>query len=75
VPGAWFEYQGERIRILAAEISQMSGAPGTVIDHGLAIACASGSIVPTRVQRAGRSAMSPDELLRGFLIPAGADLR
>jgi methionyl-tRNA formyltransferase len=74
VPGAFFEYQGERIRILAAELSELSGAPGTVLDHVLAIACATGSIVPTLVQRAGRAAMRPDELLRGFVIPVGTQL-
>jgi methionyl-tRNA formyltransferase len=73
-PGAWFEHEGERIRILAAELSDLSGAPGTVLDHGLAIACAGGSIVPTLVQRAGRAPMRPDELLRGFVIPVGAQL-
>jgi methionyl-tRNA formyltransferase len=74
MPGAYFEYEGERIKVLAAEISELGGAPGTVLDHGLAIACAEGSIVPTLVQRAGRAAMMPAELLRGFVIPAGAGL-
>ena len=74
VPGAFFEYEGERIRLLAAEFSGLSGEPGTVLDHGLAIACGTGSIVPTLVQRAGRAAMRPDELLRGFVIPVGARL-
>jgi methionyl-tRNA formyltransferase len=73
-PGAFFEYEGERIRLLAAELSDLSGAPGTVLDHGLTIACAGGSIVPTEIQRAGRAAMRPDELLRGFVIPVGAQL-
>jgi methionyl-tRNA formyltransferase len=73
-PGAFFELSGERVRILAAELSGLSGAPGTVLDHGLAIACAAGSIVPTSVQRAGRAAMRPDELLRGFVIPVGTRL-
>jgi methionyl-tRNA formyltransferase len=73
-PGAFFEYQGERIRLLGAELSDLGGAPGTVLDHGLAIACGEGSIVPTLVQRAGRGAMRPDELLRGFVIPIGATL-
>ncbi|HMG47497.1 MAG TPA: methionyl-tRNA formyltransferase [Allosphingosinicella sp.] len=73
-PGAFFEHEGERIKVLAAEISQLSGAPGTVLDHGLAIACAEGSIVPSLVRRAGREAMMPAELLRGFAIPAGAKL-
>ena len=54
-PGAWFEHDGERIKVLAAELSEASGEPGTVLDHGLAIACGEGSIVPTLVQRAGRA--------------------
>jgi methionyl-tRNA formyltransferase len=73
-PGAFFEYQGERIRILAAEFSGESGEPGTAIDHGLTIACGEGAIVPSFVQRAGRGVMTTSELLRGFVIPAGARL-
>ena len=71
VPGAWFGYESERIKVLGAEISDKSGEPGTVLDHGLAIACGEGAIIPVSVQRAGRAAMRPDELLRGFPIPIG----
>jgi methionyl-tRNA formyltransferase len=74
VPGAFFEYGGERIKILAADVSDWRGEPGKVIDNGLGIACADGSIVPTLVQRAGRGAMTPGELLRGFDIPVGTSL-
>ena len=74
-PGAYFELQGERIKVHAAAISGLSGAPGEVLDHGLAIACGSGSVVPTLVQRAGRGPMLPAELLRGFPIPAGTRLK
>jgi methionyl-tRNA formyltransferase len=74
IPGAFFQFQGERIKVLAAEPGELDGEPGTVLDHGLAIACASGSIVPTMVQRAGRAPMRPDELLRGFVIPIGSRL-
>jgi len=73
-PGAWFDYGGERIKVLAAEVGEQGGAPGTVLDDRLAIACAEGSLVPTLVQRAGRGAMPTGELLRGFSIPAGATL-
>ena len=73
-PGAWLGYENERIKVLAAEISELGGEPGTVLDHGLAIACAEGSIVPSLVQRAGRGPMATAELLRGFAIPAGARL-
>ena len=74
VPGAFFEVQGERIKVHAAEVSSLSGAPGTILDHGLAIACAEGSVVPSVVQRAGRGPMTTAELLRGFIIPTGTQL-
>nr|WP_047166592.1 methionyl-tRNA formyltransferase [Sphingomonas sp. Y57] len=75
-PGAWFEHQGERIRVLACEVidRHVLTAPGEVIDDALTIACINGAIRPTRVQRAGKAAMSAGELLRGFAIPAGTHL-
>ncbi len=74
-PGAFFEFSGERIRILDAEalIAEVS-APATVIDHALTIACNPGAIRPLLVQRAGRGVMTPAELLRGFPIPLGTRL-
>lgn len=72
-PGGWFEHAGERVRILQAERVDATGSPGTVFDN-LVIACGEGAIRPVRVQRAGRGAMSTDELLRGFAIPAGTQL-
>ena len=74
-PGAWFQYEGERIKLLRAEICDLTGQPGEVLDQGLTIACGAGSIVPALVQRAGRAPMRPDELLRGFVIPVGTNLR
>jgi methionyl-tRNA formyltransferase len=71
VPGAWFEYAGERIRVHACDVIDRSAVPGTVIDDRLSIACGSGAIRPTLVQRAGRGVMAAAELLRGFALPAG----
>lgn len=82
-PGAWFEYEGERIKVLVAE--PMSKSPtdfsfhfhsetGTVLDNQLAIGCTDGAIRPTVVLRAGRGAMDTWEFLRGFPIPAGTRL-
>lgn len=72
MPGAYFEYQGERIKILRAEPASDGGEAGCVIDDRLTIACSEGAIAPGLVQRAGRGAMSPQELLRGFPIPPGS---
>ena len=75
VPGAWFEATGERLKLLEAAVGHdASGEPGEVLDDCLSIACASGYIRPLKVQRAGRSVMTPGELLRGFAIPKGTML-
>ena len=73
-PGAWIEHQGERVRLLAAKVTDFEGPAGTVLDDSLTIACGSGAIQAETVQRAGRSIMTADELLRGFAIPAGTSL-
>jgi methionyl-tRNA formyltransferase len=74
VPGAWFEVNGERVKLLAAEMVDASGAAGEVLDDRLTIATGRGAIRPTQVQRAGRGVMKPGELLRGFAIPEGTVL-
>jgi methionyl-tRNA formyltransferase len=74
-PGAFFEVGGERIKLLAADVAETSGEPGTVLDGRLTIACGRGALAPSLVQRAGRGAMPPDELLRGFSIPPGTRLQ
>jgi methionyl-tRNA formyltransferase len=71
-PGAFFEYRGERFRILAAHVEEHGGAPGELLDNSLLIGCGHGAIRPTLIQRAGKGAMSPGELLRGYDMPAGS---
>lgn len=73
-PGAWLEYQGERIKLLAAERAKGPGKPGEVLDNRVTIACGSGAIRPTLIQRAGKNPMSIEELLRGFAIREGTIL-
>ncbi|WP_093295807.1 methionyl-tRNA formyltransferase [Sphingomonas sp. NFR04] len=72
-PGAFFELNGERFRVHAAELVDATGPAGTVSDD-LLIHCGEGAIRPTSVQRAGRGVMTVAELLRGFPIPAGTQL-
>ncbi|HZF96051.1 MAG TPA: methionyl-tRNA formyltransferase [Allosphingosinicella sp.] len=74
-PGAWLEFDDERIKIHAAEVVEAEGPPGTVLDGRLTIACAEGAIRPLALQRAGRAVVTSEELLRGLAIPAGAQLR
>jgi methionyl-tRNA formyltransferase len=73
-PGAWFEVQGERIKLLDAEVVDGDGRPGQVLDGKLRIACGEAALLPLLVQRAGKGAMSAEELVRGFAIPDGTIL-
>jgi methionyl-tRNA formyltransferase len=73
-PGAWFEYEGVRIKVLRSSLAQGSGAPGTVLDDKLTIACGAGAVRLRQVQRAGRAPMSADEFLRGARIARGTQL-
>jgi methionyl-tRNA formyltransferase len=73
-PGAYFEFEGERYKVLAADVAEAGGWPGNVLDDRLTIACGQGAIRPTRIQRAGKPAMDSSELLRGKPIPAGTYL-
>ena len=75
VPGAWFEANGERIKLLDASVGKdAAGTPGEVLDDSLNVACGKGYVRPLKVQRAGRGPMAPGELLRGFSIPKGTIL-
>ena len=74
VPGAWFEFEGERYRILSAEILDERGSPGIVQNANLTIACGTGAIRPTLIQRASKPAMPTADLLRGKPIPPGTIL-
>ncbi|HEX9946920.1 MAG TPA: methionyl-tRNA formyltransferase [Allosphingosinicella sp.] len=73
-PGAFLEYAGERIKLLAADLVDVAGEPGTVLDEGFTIACGVGALAPTLVQRSGRAPMSGTDLLRGFAIAPGTKL-
>ncbi len=80
-PGAFFEVDlgkgPERIKVLRSRIVDGKGAPGTIIDDALTIACGEGALQMLDIQRAGKAPMKADEFLRGarlakgFILPAG----
>jgi methionyl-tRNA formyltransferase len=78
-PFAWFGVNGERVRIVAADIRPPRPArddigPATTLDDHLTIACNPGAICPTVLQRAGKSSMPAVDVLRGFKIVRGTRL-
>ncbi len=73
-PGAWFEVDGTRIKILAGEMSSARGEPGEVLDDRLTIACGEGAYRAITVLRAGKGAMAAADMLRGTTIATGKKL-
>ena len=74
VPGAWFEVNGERIKLLDAESVDGAGPPGTVAGAPLVIACGEDALHCRILQRAGKGPMDVEAFLRGFPIAQGTVL-
>ena len=74
-PGCYFEYNGERFKILRAEVLKENGNAGHILDmDGLCIACGQGALRVVEIQRQGKKAMPIEELLRGFRFEKGCCL-
>ena len=73
-PGAWFEHEGERYRVLRAELAEGPARPAPCsTTSSLSLAARARSARMT-IQRAGKPAMDTAALLRGKPIPAGTVL-
>jgi len=68
-PGAWFEVElngkPTRVKVIKAKLADGSGVAGEVIDDLLTVATGDGAIALTHVQRAGKSMMDAETLVRG----------
>ncbi len=77
-PGAWFELPTERgplrVKALLSQSEEAEGAPGTVLDDNLLVACGGGAVRLLRVQREGRGPQDAATFLRGLAVPAGTVL-
>tara|TARA_B110000008_G_scaffold203332_1_gene201990 strand:- start:260 stop:1183 length:924 start_codon:yes stop_codon:yes gene_type:complete len=71
-PGAFFEHNGERYKILKAEIGNGFGNPGEVISNYLEIACGKNqSIKISEIQRQGKKPQNIGEFMLGSQIKKG----
>jgi methionyl-tRNA formyltransferase len=73
-PGAWFEYENERFKVLRANKSSATGKPGSVLDEELTIGCKSDSIRVLEIQRQGKNKQTTKEFLLGNKIVNGSIL-
>ncbi|MDB5595345.1 MAG: methionyl-tRNA formyltransferase [Hyphomicrobiales bacterium] len=77
-PGAFFEADlgkgVERVKVLRSKLVEGKGAPGTVLDDALTIACGAGALRLTEVQRAGKGPMKAQDFLNGARLVQGTQL-
>lgn len=69
--GTHFEINGERIKLLAAEPANGSGAPGTTLDDAGTVACGEGAVRLQKLQRPGKTPVAIGDFLRGLPLPKG----
>ena len=73
-PGAWFEYENERFKVLRAKISTANGKSSCVLDENLTVACKLNSIQILELQRQGKNKQTAKEFLLGKKINSGSIL-
>jgi len=70
-PGAWFEFNQERFKVLKVALSTAKGQSGHVLDDNLTIGCGSGAIQILELQRQGKNKQTTKEFLLGKKINKG----
>ncbi|TAU70205.1 methionyl-tRNA formyltransferase [Rhizobium ruizarguesonis] len=77
-PGAWFELEiggkPERVKVLGSELAEGQGAAGQLLTDDLVVACGSGAVRWTRLQKAGGKPLMAADFLRGTPLAAGMRL-
>ena len=74
-PGAFFNYNGERYKILKANLAHGSGKIGEVLDNYLEISCGNKkSIKVQEIQRQGKRPQNISEFMLGSQIKKGSNL-
>ena len=70
-PGAWFEFNKERFKVLKVAMSTAKGQSGHVLDDNLTIGCGSEAIQILELQRQGKNKQTTKEFLLGKKINKG----
>ncbi len=74
-PGAFFNFNGERYKILKAQIGRAQGNPGSVLSDNLEIACGNNqSIIVKEIQRQGKRPQNIGEFILGSQIKKGSKI-
>ena len=70
-PGAWINYNNERIKILSCKITKNKGKPSSILSNDFIIACKDLSIQPLTIQREGKKLMDIKDFILGYKFKIG----
>ena len=73
-PGAWFQYDNYRIKVIEAKEVDKSGKIGSVIDEQLTIATKNKSIKIIKLQKEEKKIVDVEDFLKGNYINKGTQL-
>ena len=74
-PGAFFMFNGERYKILKAQVGRAQGNPSSVLSDNLEIACGNNqSIIIKELQRQGKRPQNIGEFIQGSQIKKGSKI-
>ena len=74
-PGAFFMFNGERYKILKAQVGRAQGNPGSILSDNLEIACGNNqSIIIKEIQRQGKRPQNIGEFIQGSQIKKGSKI-
>tara|TARA_B110000902_G_scaffold7749_1_gene9246 strand:+ start:4966 stop:5868 length:903 start_codon:yes stop_codon:yes gene_type:complete len=72
-PGAWFNDGDQRIKVLMSHVVDGFGNNGEIIDQ-VSVACQTGAVALTNLQRPGKDAMKAEAFIQGYSLPIGKTL-
>ena len=73
-PGAWFELDGKRIKVMGSKIIDAAGKPGEILTDEFTIACGNQAIQPTTLKKEGKGLITLAEFLKGNKVTPGTQL-
>ncbi|WP_420548875.1 methionyl-tRNA formyltransferase [Curvivirga sp.] len=73
-PGCFFECDGDRVKVLDAEVVEMVNTPGFVCCESLVVGCGRDGLRITKLQKPGKKPVTSEEFQRGNRIDCGKHL-
>ena len=74
-PGAWFNFKGERYKILSAKISEKKGQIGEVLSELFEVGCVDLSVKVLEIQKEGKQSQKTSQFMLGSKIKKGSNLQ